>query len=71
MAPQDRAEALAGSPTETVLPLSFDPALELVVDPGLLTHPEIYFNAARLDRSLALNTEDYIRVADPRVHPIT
>ena len=24
-----------------------------------------------MDRSLALNTEDYICVADPRVHPIT
>lgn len=67
----DRAEALAGSVSGTILPFSFHPDLELVADPALLTHPEIYFNAARLDRSLALNTEDYVRLADPKIHPIT
>jgi Ala-tRNA(Pro) deacylase len=67
----DRAEQLAGSISGTILPFSFHPDLELVVDPTLLTHPEIYFNAARLDRSLALNTEDYVRLADPKIHPIT
>jgi Ala-tRNA(Pro) deacylase len=67
----DRAEALAGSISGTILPFSFHPDLELVADPALLTHPEIYFNAARLDRSLALNTEDYVRLADPKIHPIT
>jgi Ala-tRNA(Pro) deacylase len=67
----DRAEELAGSVSGTILPFSFRPDLELVVDPALLAHPEIYFNAARLDRSLALNTDDYVRLADPKVHPIT
>jgi Ala-tRNA(Pro) deacylase len=42
-----------------------------VADPGLLAHPEIYFNAARLDRSLALDTRDYLRLAHPHVHSIT
>jgi Ala-tRNA(Pro) deacylase len=67
----DKAEALAGSVSGTILPFSFHPELELVVDPGLLDHPEIFFNAARLDRSLALSTEDYLRIADPKVRPIT
>jgi Ala-tRNA(Pro) deacylase len=67
----DKAEALAGSVSGTILPFSFHPELELVVDPGLLKHPEIYFNAARLDRSLALNTEDYLRIADPEIRPIS
>jgi Ala-tRNA(Pro) deacylase len=66
----DKAEALAGSVSGTILPFSFHPDLELVVDPDLLKHPEIYFNAARLDRSLALDTADYVRLSDPRVHPI-
>jgi Ala-tRNA(Pro) deacylase len=66
----DKAEALAGSVSGTILPFSFHPDLELVVDPGLLEHPEIFFNAARLDRSLALDTKDYQRIADPKVHPI-
>ena len=42
-----------------------------VTDPELLTHQEIYFNAARLDRSLALDTRDYVRLANPYLHPIT
>lgn len=67
----DKAESLAGSISGTILPFSFHPDLELVVDPGLLEHPEIFFNAARLDRSLALNTEDYVRIADPKVSTIT
>jgi Ala-tRNA(Pro) deacylase len=67
----DKAESLAGSVSGTILPFSFHPDLELIVDPGLLEHPEIFFNAARLDRSLALNTEDYLRIADPKVNAIT
>ena len=55
----DKAEALAGSVSGTILPFSFHPDLELVVDPGVLEHEEIFFNAARLDRSLALRAEDY------------
>ncbi|MCK2221902.1 YbaK/prolyl-tRNA synthetase associated domain-containing protein [Actinomadura sp. ATCC 31491] len=66
-AAKDKAEELAGSASGTVLPFSYDPRLELVADPSLLEQPELYFNAARLDRSLALATEDYVRVAAPRV----
>lgn len=66
----DKAEALAGSASGTILPVSFHPDLELIVDPGLVTHPEIFFNAARLDRSVALATDDYLRVANPRLTPI-
>jgi Ala-tRNA(Pro) deacylase len=66
----EKAEALAGSVSGTILPFTFHPDLELVVDPGLLEHPEIFFNAARLDRSLALSTKDYVRIADPKIHPI-
>ncbi|MFF0862706.1 YbaK/EbsC family protein [Nonomuraea sp. NPDC003560] len=69
-ADKDRAEELAGSVSGTVLPFSHDPRLELVVDPSLLELPEIYFNAARLDRSLALATDDYVRLAAPRVAAI-
>lgn len=63
----DIAERLAGSVTGTVLPFSFNAQLELVVDPSLLENEEIYFNAARLDRSLALKTSDYFEIARPRL----
>jgi Ala-tRNA(Pro) deacylase len=66
-----KAEALAGSVSGTILPFSFHPDLELVVDPALLGQPEIFFNAARLDRSVALRTEDYLRIADPQIRTIT
>ncbi|BBA95345.1 hypothetical protein RVR_169 [Actinacidiphila reveromycinica] len=69
-ASRDIAERLAGSVSGTVLPFAFDEKLELVVDPGLLDHDEIFFNAARLDRSLALSTKDYVRIAAPRQEPI-
>jgi Ala-tRNA(Pro) deacylase len=65
-----KAEELAGSVSGTVLPVSYHPQLELIVDPSLLEHDELYFNAARLDRSMALATEDYLRVAKPRVERI-
>jgi Ala-tRNA(Pro) deacylase len=71
MADGDKAEQLAGSVAGTILPFSYDPRLELVVDPGLLSVPEMYFNAGRLDRSVALATEDYLRLASPRLVPIS
>ncbi|WP_378729522.1 YbaK/EbsC family protein [Nocardia brasiliensis] len=70
-ASKEKAEQLAGSVSGTVLPFSYHPELEVIADPALLTVPELYFNAARLDRSLAVATEDYLRVAAPRIAPIT
>ena len=66
-----KAEELAGSVVGTVLPFSYHPDLRLVADPRLLAFPELYFNAGRLDRSIALATEDYVRVARPAVERIT
>src|SRR5207247_10140612 len=63
----DIAERLAGSVAGTILPFSFSEELELVVDPTLLENDEMYFNAARLDRSMVLKTRDYIAVAKPRL----
>jgi Ala-tRNA(Pro) deacylase len=69
-APPDRAEDLAGSVVGTVLPFAIDPRLELIVDPAIKDHDEIFFNAARLDRSIALSTADYVRLANPRFESI-
>lgn len=63
----DIAERLAGSVTGTILPFSFNEELELVVDPSLLENDEMYFNAARLDRSMVLRTREYVDVARPRI----
>lgn len=66
-ASQDIAERLAGSVAGTVLPFAFHPELELIVDPLLLENDELYFNAARLDRSMVLKTSDYVALAKPRL----
>ena len=66
-ASSDIAERLAGSVAGTILPFSFNAELELIVDPSLLENDEIYFNAARLDRSMVLKTSDYVAVAKPRL----
>ncbi|MFD0687394.1 YbaK/prolyl-tRNA synthetase associated domain-containing protein [Actinomadura fibrosa] len=68
---REKAEELAGSVSGTVLPFGYHPRLEVIADPALLRAPELYFNAARLDRSVALHTDDYRRIAAPRVAPIT
>ena len=64
------AERLAQAVPGTVLPFSFDPELELVADPDVIAQPCLYFNAARLDRSLAISGADYARLAEPRVERV-
>jgi prolyl-tRNA editing enzyme YbaK/EbsC (Cys-tRNA(Pro) deacylase) len=64
------AEELSGSVMGGVIPFTFDERLELIVDPALLRQEELYTNAARLDRSIALRTRDYVRIAKPRFEGI-
>ncbi|WP_233512644.1 YbaK/EbsC family protein [Micromonospora deserti] len=66
----DKAEELAGSVSGTVLPVSYDQRLQLVADPTLLQAPELFFNAARLDRSVAVRTADWIALARPQLADI-
>jgi len=70
LADKESAEKAAGSVLGTILPFSFNPKLELVVDPSVLKIKEMFFNAARLDRSVALKTSDYERIAKPRLESI-
>jgi len=64
------AERLTASISGSIAPFSFNCELQLVVDRSLLAHAEIFFNAARLDRSIALHMGDYLRLARPRVEHI-
>jgi len=66
----DVAERLAGSVAGTVLPFTFHPELMLIADPSITHHQELFFNAARLDRSVALRTSDYLAMAKPRLERI-
>lgn len=69
-ASREAAEELAGTPVGTIPPFSFDERLELFMDPELLQHSEVFFNAARFDRTIALATKDYLSIAEPRIEPI-
>ena len=66
----DVAERLAGSPPGTVLPFSFTPELEVYADSSILEIDEFYFNAAKLDRSIAMKTKDFVSLAKPRIESI-
>jgi Ala-tRNA(Pro) deacylase len=66
----DLAERLSGSVAGTVLPFAFHPDLILIADPSITSHQELFFNAARLERSMALRTSDYIGLAKPRLERI-
>jgi Ala-tRNA(Pro) deacylase len=66
----ETAERLAHAVPGTVLPFSFDPDLELVVDPAVVGQHQLYFNAARLDRSVAIAGSDYLALARPRLEAI-
>lgn len=65
MADPGAAERLSGCPTGTILPFTWTDELDLVVDPALYDHDTIYFNAGRLDRSVALASADHRRIAAP------
>ncbi|MHB2051039.1 YbaK/prolyl-tRNA synthetase associated domain-containing protein [Pseudomonas hunanensis] len=62
----DKANELTGCVVGAIPPFSFNEELKLVADPELFErYSEIAFNAGRLDRSIILNSDDYLRVARP------
>jgi Ala-tRNA(Pro) deacylase len=69
-AEQHVAEKLSGCVAGTILPFAWDEKLKLLVDPAVAGSETLYFNAGRLDRSVALRTADYLRIAEPRIEKI-
>ncbi|RWR03339.1 prolyl-tRNA synthetase [[Pantoea] beijingensis] len=61
-APPEVAQALTQCVMGAVPPFSFDDRLTLLVDDRLRSVGTLFFNAGELDKSLALNVEDYFRV---------
>ena len=61
-------DALTGCVFGAIPPFSFHSALRLVADPVLFDRfAEIAFNAGSLETSVILNTEDYLRIAQPEL----
>ena len=63
----ESAEQLTGCAMGAVPPFSLSPDLAIVVDQDLLANDTLFFNAGRLDRSMELDTKDWVAVAKPKV----
>ena len=70
MAPREKAEALTGCVIGAIPPFTFSDQLLLLVDPLVQENTEVVFNAGRLDRSIFMKLDDYIRIAKPQLVPI-
>jgi Ala-tRNA(Pro) deacylase len=69
-APRPKAEELAGCVIGSIPPFSFNQELIVLADPAIQDNEEVVFNAGRLDRSIFMKMEDYIRIANPRLMKI-
>ena len=66
----ETAQALTGCAMGAVPPFALNPDLAIVVEQDLLANRSLFFNAGRLDRSMELDTRDWLAAARPRVAKI-
>jgi Ala-tRNA(Pro) deacylase len=67
MARRERAEELTGCLIGAIPPFSFTDQLVVLADPRIQDNPEVVFNAGRLDRSIFMQSTDYMRIAGPEI----
>ena len=65
-ASRDKAQELTGCAIGAIPPFSFSDQLQVLADPLIRENEEVVFNAGRLDRSIFMRLEDYIRIAKPQ-----
>ena len=71
LASAEEAERETGCVIGAIPPFSFSSNIKLVVDPELFAgFGEIAFNAGQLDRSIVLDSSDYVRIAQPLLEPL-
>lgn len=63
-------ERLTGCVPGCVPPFSFHPELSVIADPLILKNDMFWFNAGRLDASIQLSSEDYVRIVQPEIRTI-
>jgi Ala-tRNA(Pro) deacylase len=66
-APREKAEELTGCVVGAIPPFSFSDRLEVLADPLIQQNEEVVFNAGRLDRSIFMRCDDFVRIAKPRL----
>jgi len=65
-AAREKAQALTGCAIGAIPPFSFSDQLQVLADPLIQQNEEVVFNAGRLDRSIFMKLDDYIRIAKPQ-----
>jgi Ala-tRNA(Pro) deacylase len=66
-AKREKAQELTGCVIGAIPPFSFNEQLQLLADPLIQQNEEVVFNAGRLDRSIMMKLDDYIRIARPQL----
>jgi Ala-tRNA(Pro) deacylase len=61
----DKAQELTGCVIGAIPPFSFTDQLPVLADPLIQENEEVVFNAGRLDRSIMMELDDYIRITKP------
>ncbi len=67
IASREKAEALTRCVIGAIPPFSFSDQLTVLADPLIQQNEEVVFNAGRLDRSIFMKLQDYIRIAKPQL----
>jgi Ala-tRNA(Pro) deacylase len=70
-ASRDKAQELTGCVIGAIPPFSFSDQLQVLADPLIQENEEVVFNAGRLDRSIFMKSDDYIRIAKPQLVKIS
>ena len=63
----EKAQELTGCVIGAIPPFSFNDQLQVLIDPSVKENEDVVFNAGRLDRSIFMKLDDYIRIAKPTV----
>jgi Ala-tRNA(Pro) deacylase len=66
-ASREKAQELTGCEIGSIPPFSFSDQLLVLADPLIQENEEVVFNAGRLDRSIFMRLEDYLRIAKPQL----
>jgi Ala-tRNA(Pro) deacylase len=64
---REKAQELTGCVIGAIPPFSFSDQLQVLADPLIQQNEEVVFNAGRLDRSIFMKLDDYIRIAKPQI----
>ena len=66
-ASREKAQELTGCVIGAIPPFSFSDQLQVMADPLIRDNEEVVFNAGRLDRSIFMRLDDYLRIAKPQL----